>query len=258
MAANSLPMLSIITVTKNDLAGLRRTHASIALQRNRDFEWVVIDGASADDTVGFLQGIGGDARPRWISEPDAGLYDAMNKGIRNSLGTSAIFLNAGDTFFDEYSTERIGDARIRVGDKPMIAFAAEVVDDELRRRRRRPGNASYLRHSMPCVHQALVYPLNALCSGYRSDLRCCGDYDLTARLWSRGIDYVRVNQPLVTFRLGGYSSANPDVLVREAALVQREVLGLHPAWIFASRAVRRATMSAMRHRLSAALARVQS
>lgn len=88
--------LSIITVTRNNLAGLRRTAESVAAQVWRDFEWIVIDGASTDGTKEFLQQLS--PQPDWWkSEPDCGVYDAMNKGIAIAQGEYLLFLNAGDS-----------------------------------------------------------------------------------------------------------------------------------------------------------------
>ena len=71
--------LSIITITRNDLDGLRRTALSVSSQSFRDYEWIVIDGASTDGTVEYLQSM--QPQPSaWVSEPDGGVYDAMNKG----------------------------------------------------------------------------------------------------------------------------------------------------------------------------------
>lgn len=91
--------LSIITVCRNDKARVERTHASLLAQDNQDFEWIVIDGASCDGTAELLA-TNHPRLDRLVSEPDRGLYDAMNKGIGLASGTYLLFLNAGDILHD--------------------------------------------------------------------------------------------------------------------------------------------------------------
>ena len=76
-------LLSIITVAFRNLEGIVKTHASLAhLAQAGDisFEWIVVDGGSSDGTSAFLEGLSGEHRLRFVSEPDKGIYDAMNKG----------------------------------------------------------------------------------------------------------------------------------------------------------------------------------
>lgn len=95
MTKSRSPRFSVITVTRNDLPGLRRTWASLATQTFGNFEWVVVDGASTDGTAEWLGSLV-DPRVKWISEPDCGIYDAMNKGLRIAEGALLQFLNASD------------------------------------------------------------------------------------------------------------------------------------------------------------------
>ncbi|WP_246310811.1 glycosyltransferase [Paenibacillus xylanilyticus] len=87
--------ISIVTVCKNNKEGLIRTWESVLLQETNDWEWIVIDGVSVDGTLPFLNELS-DPKVNYISEPDEGLYDAMNKGIERSSGQYILFLNSGD------------------------------------------------------------------------------------------------------------------------------------------------------------------
>ena len=92
-------LLSIITVAFRNLEGIVKTHASLAhLAQANDisFEWIVVDGGSSDGTSSFLEGLSAEHRLRFVSEPDKGIYDAMNKGIAMARGRFALFLNSGD------------------------------------------------------------------------------------------------------------------------------------------------------------------
>ena len=92
--------LSIITINYNNAAGLRRTLDSVAEQIWTDFEHIIIDGGSTDDSVDTIRTYAdmyADKYPiKWVSEPDKGIYDAMNKGIRLATGEYCLFMNGGD------------------------------------------------------------------------------------------------------------------------------------------------------------------
>jgi len=96
------PKISIITATLNNLPALRLTTASIDSQTFRGFEHVVVDGGSSDGTVEWLAK---SDSTRWLSEPDAGIADAMNKGLSMVSGEWILFLHAEDTFADDDSLE---------------------------------------------------------------------------------------------------------------------------------------------------------
>jgi GT2 family glycosyltransferase len=91
-------ILSIITINRNNAAGLEKTMNSVLSQSCSGFEYIVVDGASTDNSVDIIQRFAvqfGD-RLKWISEPDKGIYNAMNKGIRMASGEYLEFLNSGD------------------------------------------------------------------------------------------------------------------------------------------------------------------
>lgn len=95
---NALPVmnrLSVITVNLNNVEGLQRTCQSLFAQSFMDYEFIVIDGGSTDGSVAYLQEHT-NRITRWTSEPDRGIYHAMNKGIMQATGTYCLFLNSGD------------------------------------------------------------------------------------------------------------------------------------------------------------------
>lgn len=104
--------LSIITINKDNAEGLRRTMESISAQTFKDFEYIVVDGASTDGSVEVMDewaqkistaGVSVNAK----SEPDSGLYNAMNKGVRKANGEYVLMLNSGDWFVDEHVVEKV-------------------------------------------------------------------------------------------------------------------------------------------------------
>lgn len=94
---NSSIRITVITVAFNALALLKKTMASVEQQDYADIEYIVVDGGSTDGTPQMLAECNG-RLTRWVSEPDGGIYDAMNKGVGMATGRYCIFMNAGDTF----------------------------------------------------------------------------------------------------------------------------------------------------------------
>lgn len=101
-----MPTISIITITYNAERFLERTIQSIGAQKATDVEYIVIDGASTDATLGIIKRF--ESRiTKWISEPDKGLYDAMNKGLHIATGDFVWFMNAGDELFDPETVPKL-------------------------------------------------------------------------------------------------------------------------------------------------------
>ena len=112
------PKLSIITINYNNKAGLEKTIQSVSEQTSGDFEYIVIDGGSDDGSVEIIRD-NKDKISRWVSEPDNGIYHAMNKGIQAAKGEYCQFLNSGDWLVDgrviETMLARISDCGIIYG-----------------------------------------------------------------------------------------------------------------------------------------------
>jgi len=123
------PLFSIITITYNAGDTVERTLKSIDCQSFSDYEHLIVDGASSDST---LQIISEYKNPRrfLISEPDKGIYDAMNKGLSNTSGKYLIFLNAGDKFHAPNTLETIAKA-ISDNEMPGIIYGqTDIVDND--------------------------------------------------------------------------------------------------------------------------------
>lgn len=92
--------ISIVTVNYNNATGLNKTFTSLFSQNNSDYEYIVIDGGSLDESINIINE-NSSKIDYWISEKDSGIYDAMNKGINMACGDYILFLNSGDSLFDE-------------------------------------------------------------------------------------------------------------------------------------------------------------
>lgn len=98
--------LSIITINLNNREGLQRTIDSVVCQTFRDFEWIVIDGGSTDGSRELIEQYA-DHFAYWVSEPDKGIYNAMNKGIKVAKGEYLLFLNSGDCLYQQNVLQQV-------------------------------------------------------------------------------------------------------------------------------------------------------
>lgn len=108
--------LTIVTINRNNATGLEKTLQSVVAQTFKDFEWVVIDGASTDGSVEVIKKYESKfAHLKWISEPDSGIYNAMNKGLRMASGEYIQILNSGDCLAADDVTEKMLDELEKAG-----------------------------------------------------------------------------------------------------------------------------------------------
>ena len=96
--------LSIITINYNNASGLKKTIESVVHQTYSDFEYIVIDGASSDESLEIIKSFDNQI-DYWVSEPDTGIYNAMNKGIKQANGEYFLFLNSGDYLYQNTSVQ---------------------------------------------------------------------------------------------------------------------------------------------------------
>lgn len=94
------PLISVVTVSYNAVGTIEQTLLSVINQTYPNIEYIIIDGGSTDGTVDIIKKYA-DEIVYWISEPDKGIYDAMNKGIKKANGEWINFINAGDSYYDK-------------------------------------------------------------------------------------------------------------------------------------------------------------
>lgn len=240
----SKPIFSVVTIAWNVEVGLRTTAATLAQQTFRDFEWIIIDGGSTDGTEVFAREQFANGTAVGISERDAGLYDAMNKGLARAIGDYVVFLNAGDCFLDGQSLA-IAASKLKETEYPDIGFFGSLMDFGDRRIVRSTKSPSYIWHGQPGLHQATFYrremhqrfPFN-------DRYKVVGDYEVLARMARAGATMksfdaiIGINE----FEANATSGRNKTRLLREAVTVQREVLKL-PSWKIAVSVIRRSAAS---------------
>jgi glycosyltransferase involved in cell wall biosynthesis len=101
-----MPKITIITVNLNNTSGLQKTIESVISQSFQDYEFILVDGASTDGSVELIKE-NAQCITKWVSEPDTGIYQAMNKGIRMATGEYLLFLNSGDFLVDNHVLKNV-------------------------------------------------------------------------------------------------------------------------------------------------------
>ncbi len=178
------PLFSIITVTWNAASVIAPTIESVERQTSSDYEMLIIDGASTDDTLAIVRRAS-IASLRVFSEPDNGLYDAMNKGIARARGRYLIFLNAGDAFADGTVLARLA---VLAADAPGVIYGQTQLVDAQRQvvgkrhltAPKRLSADSFLKGMVVC-HQAFVVRRD-LAPQYDLRYRLSADYDWCIRV----------------------------------------------------------------------------
>lgn len=235
--------ISIVTITYNAEAVLQRTLDSVSSQTYRDIEHLIIDGASKDGTMDLVSRYKVRALPyevRVVSEPDKGIYDAMNKGLRLATGEYIVFLNAGDTLHDEKTLDMVASSLQPAANsqQPAVIYGdTNIVDDEGHFLRKRhlsvPDNLTWrsFKQGMLVCHQAFYARLDiARDIPYDLQYRHSADVDWCIRVMKeaerRHLPLVRVQGVVADFLDGGDSSKNHRASLRERFHVMRRHYGL--------------------------------
>lgn len=205
-----IPAVSIITVTFNCKNELSKTILSIRSQIFRSFEFIVIDGNSTDGTLDIIKS-NSDIISYWISEKDNGIYDAMNKGIKESKGQYLIFLNAGDTFYSQETLlkipfEEYPHAGIFYGE--TVITATDGTNLGLRRKKLPPNlNWKHFKKGMVVCHQSILVS-SKIVSSYNLNYAYSADIDWVLNALKASKQTVFTNTIISSFAEGGFSSRN--------------------------------------------------
>lgn len=200
-------MISIITVVLNAAADLKRTRLSIAREKQGWLEWVVVDGGSTDDTLNEIRNAG-DLIDVLISERDAGIYDAMNKGCRAARGEFLWYMNAGDEVYPE-AVARLSDA-LPSWDIERIYCAPWVEHLQNGAQTLKKPKPEELPFRMSVSHQATIHSKKALVDASMYDVRyrLAADYDFLLRVHLAGVEFCTLDFPLAHFYKGGATDQN--------------------------------------------------
>lgn len=220
-------ILSVITVTYNCRELLLKTLHSIRMQSYPHIEYIVVDGASDDGTAAVIEN-DKETISAWVSEPDHGIYDAMNKGLSMASGDYIWFINAGDEIHAPDTVERIFKAHqsadLYYGDT-MITDAA---GNEIGLRRLRPPEAltwKDFRWGQLVSHQAFI-PRRSLAPEYDLEFVHSADIDWQLKILHKASSIVNTHQVLCNFLDGGHSKQHIPGSLRERFQIMKRNYGL--------------------------------
>ena len=175
-----LRKLSIITINFNNKIGLKSTIESVISQTFSDYEYIIIDGGSTDGSVELIKQYA-DKISYWVSEQDAGIYNAMNKGIKKATGEYCLFLNSGDCLFDESVLKQA--FSLNPG-SDIVCFDAMFVKDGIEELHTYPDEISfYYFYRGSLCHQSLLYKrfLFEKFGLYNEDYKVVSDWEFNIR-----------------------------------------------------------------------------
>lgn len=210
------PKISIIIVVYNAAEMLRRTLCNVVRLRYVDAEIIVVDGASKDGTVAVIREFE-ERITRWVSEPDGGIYDAMNKGLGMATGDYIWYVNAGDTIYDECVFEGVFDsdwADVYYGETMMVSPAGEQLG---LRKKKVPENLSWksLKNGMVICHQSFIVR-REIAPTYNLDYKIAADVEWELLCLKAARTTHNLHRIVSVFETGGVSTSR-----RKAALVER-------------------------------------
>lgn len=224
------PLISIITITFNAEKTLPATMKSVTEQTWTDYEHILVDGASEDDTLSIARKLGG-RNLRILSERDNGLYDAMNKGLKMAHGKYVLFLNAGDSFS---SAGTLATYAAASSNDPDIIYSDTVIVDS-DRKILRPRHLSVpakltvdsFCDGMLICHQAFMVK-RTLAPLYNTNYRFSADYDWTIRCikHSRPEHCVNLNMVGIHYLDDGMTEHNKTASLRERFDIMKRHYGI--------------------------------
>lgn len=225
------PLFSIITVCRNAEQTILPTLRSVAEQTFTHYEHLIVDGASTDQTWTLVLQ---HASPQAVcsSEPDTGLYNAMNKGIAKARGAFLWFLNAGDTFATPHILQQVADSIAQQKQIPHIVYGDTMIVDAAYRplhlRRLRPPKRLTPRSfqsGMLVCHQAFVVHRSVV-ENYDEKYRLSADFDWAIRVLKKSTFNLFVPQVLVHYLQEGLTTK-----YRKASLQERfQIMTQHYGW----------------------------
>lgn len=220
-------VLSIITINYNNAAGLQKTIDSVVKQSIKNFEYIVIDGGSADASIEIIKNAAGKI-DYWVSEPDRGIYHAMNKGVAKANGKYILFVNSGDMLIEDTILKEIisclsgeeiiyGDYEVRAPDKTWV--------------KRYPDTLSFTHFIHDSIaHSAAAFIKRTAFAGelsvYDETLKIVSDWKwYLSGIFKYNYAYKHIPKVIGVFDFTGTSATNQALIMKEKAQVFKNDFG---------------------------------
>ena len=221
-----VPVISIITVVYNGEAHLEQTIESVISQDYPNFEYIIVDGGSQDQTLEIVKRHQSQI-DYWISEPDKGIYNAMNKGIALAKGEIIGILNSDD-YYQENTVSKVVEC--------FAKTKADIVHGNVDRLNEIKGkkyfitvtpNLERLNQTMTINHPACFVKKKVYkkIGGFDESFRLAADYEFLLRAYKQNCQFHHLDQSLTVFRIGGESSIGCDSLKETHRLSEKHNTG---------------------------------
>jgi glycosyltransferase involved in cell wall biosynthesis len=218
-----MPKLSIITINYNDANGLEKTIISVLNQAFSDFEYIIIDGDSTDGSKEVILKYQ-DKLTHWISEPDKGIYNAMNKGINIATGDYLLFMNSGDALIEDVNVFNVCSEKLV---EDIVAFDCFLEkNNKITGRRTHIENPTLFyvykkgfKHQSTFIKRSLFEKVGF----YNESYKVAGDYEFWIRSFLEPSTTSKsYATPIAVFQLNGISQT--DIWGEEHQRIERELL----------------------------------
>ena len=201
---NIPPLITLITVAYNAVKDIENTILSVLNQTYPNIEYIIIDGGSTDGTLDIIKKYE-DKISYWVSEPDKGIYDAMNKGALKATGEWLNFMNAGDTFYNEQVLEKVfkdndwSDADVIYGD---VVYVYPNKEDF-----RKALSINRMKKNIPFCHQSVFVRTELQQKHlFNTTYKICADYKVFFDLYNEHYKFKYKNIIVSKFLFGGCST----------------------------------------------------
>jgi glycosyltransferase involved in cell wall biosynthesis len=222
----NFPEVSIITVSYNSISTISDTINSVLDQSYKEIDYIIVDGSSTDGTINVIKSYG-DRILKLICEPDSGMYDAINKGIKLASGNIIGILNSDDVFNDNSIVEQVANIFNNEDIEALFGDVVFVKPDNLKKvvryyssKQFHPGKFRY--GYMP-AHTSFFAKkeLFERYGNYKTDYKIAADFELLVRfLYVHKIKYKYVEKPFIIMRTGGISNRN----IRSRFILNKEIV----------------------------------
>lgn len=214
------PKITVVTVSYNAVDTIEETMLSVLNQTYPYVEYIIIDGGSTDGTVAVIKKYA-DRLAYWVSEPDKGIYDAMNKGIVAATGDYINFMNSGDTFYGYDSISAVFSKEhkedVIYGDTMNISDSCSYLERCL--------PLEQMSEILPFSHQSTFVKSNLLKAKlFNTEYRSAADYDLLHQLWKEAYIFKYVPSIIAIFDArDGFSAINKLLVLKEVSEINGSI-----------------------------------
>ena len=187
------PLISVVTVSYNAVLTIEQTILSVINQTYPHIEYIIIDGGSTDGTVDIIKKYA-NRIAYWVSEPDKGIYDAMNKGIRTAKGEWINFMNAGDLFYSKDTLEKVFSKSIN--DNIKVIYGDVMLNKQGVLSQGKVYPISFMQIAMPFCHQFSFSHISEYTHGFNLQFKIGADFEFYYRIYHQYNDRVFLYMPI--------------------------------------------------------------